>query len=340
MNIIKKTLLLMAFAIVAAGASAAGVKLSKLQKDLQQEVLNHMLNNGISASVDNEDQSVTYSINGENYFITFEKADKNIYYIHRYSFNLEGKNKRVAVMAANEVNKKSDIKSYVKGNEVYLIMPVYAIDAFSFCNVFPIATEAFKGVSQIFKDSYYELEKNESKGSKNIVDELGGNQGKPQKSSQGFTIGKGNNGPAVGGKGVIVIAQDNPVLQDERCLSISKFELCSVDKQGEVLINYNDNIRKAKTQFVKARVNVESTQPGNFRLGIRIYNPNGKLMLPSQDAAFTTVTPVSFSKAGKSQTIELYKFGSSDSSLWIPGEYTIELYDGNIIIDKYSFNVL
>lgn len=133
----------------------------------------------------------------------------------------------------------------------------------------------------------------------------------------------------------IVVIQQEP----QSDIYISGLELCNVGFADNEISAYGKPLYEKDMQFLKACVKAESINSGKYNINVRILNSKGKPILPDAKAKYTISSDVTFAKAKKTYDIEFDKFGSRTTKVWTKGEYTFEVYDGDILIMNEKFEI-
>lgn len=318
----KKTRFILAIAsfLIASNVIAQKVTLNEVQKKAQKATFDYLRTKRYSPSIDTNDQSVCYKVNDVLFWITFEgNYSPLLYTIHRkpIKFNKDNKLKQkieVAEKAANMVNAESTAKAFVNEAKVEFCLPVYAATPEDFQKVFDRSMGAFTNIKKLFDEKY-------KKGAY-IAD----------------TIHRyWNNLDTT----AIVVPQNNMVgTIPTKNMSISRISVRVVDSDGSVVSDYDKGIRKSSCRYLQEKVTLKASKEGVYKLGVKLYTPDGKLLLPAKGARFTTITTIDVQKANKPAEYELLMFGSNNGKIWKAGEYKIEFYEDDMNIYSDAINIL
>lgn len=310
-------------ALLCSGAmSAQKVTLNDAQKKAQKSVIEFLRTKHYSPSIDTNDQSVCFKRGDILYWITFEgNSSPLLYTIHRKGIkfandkdNTINRRREIAVQAANMVCAKRVVKAYMNGNKVDFCLPIYAATPEDFQNVLSTGLEAFDNIKKTFDESY-------SKG-RIVADSIHNYW-----SNHDTTV-------------VVVPQQNVTEVTKQQNLSIKSFSVRVVDSGDVVISDYDKSIRKSSCRYLQERVELSAKDNGAYKLGIKLYTPDGKLLVPNEDARFTTITTINVQKANKTNTYELLKFGSDDGKVWKAGEYRIDFYEDDTKIYSNTINIL
>lgn len=303
-------------------AMAQSVILNDVQKKAQKSIIEFLRTKHYSPSIDTNDQSVCFKKDDVLYWITFEGSHSPLLYtIHRKGIkfasekdNTLNRRREIAEKAANMVCAQRVVKAYMNGNKVDFCLPMYAATPEDFQKVFGAGMAAFDNIKQSFDYNY--------KKGRIIADSI---------------HNYWNNLDTT----VVVVPQNNVVeVAKQRNLSISSFSVRVVDAGGSVISDYDKSIRKNNCRYLQERVEVKANNDGVYKLGVKLYMPDGKLLVPYKDARFTTITSINVPKANKANTYELLKFGSDNGNIWKAGEYKIEFYEDDTKIYSNTINIL
>lgn len=303
-------------------AVAQNVTLNEVQKKAQKSIIEFLRSKHYSPSIDTNDQSVCFKKNDMLYWITFEgNSSPLLYTIHRKGIkfasdkdNTLNRRREIAEKAANMVCAQRVVKAYMNGNKVDFCLPMYAATPEGFQQVFNASMAAFDNIKQVFDNNY--------KKGRVIADSI---------------HSYWNNLDTT----VVVVPQNNaPEVARQRSLSVSSFSVRVVDAGGSVISDYDKSIRKSQCRYLQERVELTAKNDGVYKLGVKLYTPEGKLLVPNKNARFTTITTVDIPKANKTNTYELLKFGSDNGKVWKAGEYKIEFYEDDTVVYSSTINIL
>ena len=288
-------------------------------KKAQRAIIEYLRANDRSATIDTRDNSVNFRFKDVLYWITFEGSSPVLYTVHRNGLNFESDSLfkfRFAVNAANEVNRKSNIKCFYENKRVKFVLQTYAKEPSDFYGGLKKMVRAFEDVDKMFKESY---EKSYSKWRKDSIE-------RAKKDSI-------ENAPTV-------IKQTGS--SKLKVANVSFANYSGVDDKATVLSDYNQPLRKISCKFIKTRLDVTCPDKGIFKLGLRIMDPSGKPMLPTRSVEYSVTVNLEISKANKAHMIEFDGFGSEKGGFWKAGEYKVEVYDfeKGALLYTTSFNIL
>lgn len=303
-------------------AQAQKVAVTPQQEKAQKSIMDALRTKGFSPSIDTEDQSVCFSSGGVFFWITIEgKNAPLLYTIHRRSIKFSddkdhqlARKKEIAEKAANRVSAETQVKAYLNGNKVDFVFPMYADTPENFGKVLAKGLDAFKNVKEKFDNGYMA-----SKASVDSIHRYWNNVDTtyiviPQKKvSEALVASK---------------------------LNVKGIEARVVDGKDQVVTDYDMSIRKNKCFFLQEKIILTAEKSGVYKIGVKLYAPNGKLILPEANAKYTTSTLVNVAKANKEGNYELTKFGSDDNKVWKAGEYKIEFYNEDELIYSDAINIL
>lgn len=303
-------------------ALAQHATLNEVQKKAQKSVIEFLRSKGYSPSIDINDQSVCFKKKDIFFWITFEGNNAPLLYtIHRKGIKFANNNdkslnrrREVAEKAANMVCAQRVVKAYMNGSKVDFCLPLYAATPEDFQQVFNVSMEAFDNIKKTFDENY--------KKGRVIADSIH------------------NYWSSVDTSVVVVPQKDVENQMSQRNLTINGISVCVVDGDDNVISDYDRGIRKKNCQYLRERVEMSAKADGIYKLGVKLYTPEGKLLVPSKDARYTTITTIDVPKANRVGEYELLKFGSDDGEIWKAGEYKIEFYEGETKIFTDAINIL
>lgn len=276
----------------------------------QKALLEHLRTNGIAPSVDTRDNSVCFKSNNVFYWVTFDEDSPILYTLHRKGLNFDTDpafKSSCARVACNEVNRTHKIKCIINNKHIEFIMQTYAKDPSDFHGGLRKMLAAFKDVDVTFKNTY----------------------------NKAFDKWKKDS-----------IAENTPITPDKPIgnspLKVTYIAFGNFDAKGEVISEYNQPLRKSACRFIKATLDVESSEKGIFKVGMKIINPDGKTMVATKGVDYSSTTNIEIKKANKAQECELDSYGSEKTDFWKAGEYKVEIYDFEKGTQLYTttFNIL
>lgn len=307
------SLIVMSF-VIALGAMAQS-RLNSTEQKAQDALRDFFRSKNRAYNIDAQDNSFLFKEGDVVYWVTFKSASSSspviLYTLQRkgFKYEKEGTFKAECVYeACNEVNRSNHVvKAICKGKEVFFYSEMYAKSPEDFYNVLDQNVDAFKGVPETYKKTYAAA-----------LDAW-------RKDSIA------QNAPLV---------IDQPVGKSE--LTVSSVSFCSRDTKGNILVDYDAPLRKSNVNCIVAEVALEAAEKGVYKIGMKIYNPDGKIMLPKAGAEYTTTKNFTLPKAKVPYGVELDPYGSDSADTWKAGEYKVEIYDcekGDLLKTE-SFNIL
>ena len=276
----------------------------------QRALVEHLRAVGLTPSIDTRDNSVCFKSNGVFYWVTFDENSPVLYTIHRKGLKFDEDpafKPSCARVACNEVNLKHKIKCIYKDKRIEFIMQTYAKDPSDFHGGFRKMLAAFKDADETFKSTY----------------------------DKAFDQWKKDS-----------IAQNEPRipkdLRQTSCLKVTYIAFGNFDAKGNVISDYNQPLRKSSCKYIKATLDVSSSEKGIFKIGMKIISPDGKAMVTTKGVDYCSTTNIEIKKINKTQECELDSYGSDAKDFWKSGEYKVEIYDFEKGAQLYSttFNIL
>lgn len=298
--------------------------LNDSERVAQKSMMEYLRSKGYSPAIDNRDESVNFKKNDILYWITFQgNASGILYTLHRRPIKLNSSEKtpeqinqvcEVAEKAANLVNATEPYKVIVRGPKVEFEYPIYCQTAKEYQEIFPHIFKTLSASKDKFDAQF-------PKG-RNITDSIHHywlnldtiHRVVPQKEIRGT--------------------------KNARNLSISRIAVRNLSGADQVMSDYDQGLRKNKCQYLQEKIALIADNPGLYKVGVKIITPDGKILVPSSDATYTTITTINVSKAKKENEYELLKFGSDQGNLWEAGEYKIQFFEDEAMIFEDSFNIL
>lgn len=324
----KKLITLVAVMAAFLFASPAASAFNAIERTSQMAVLNYLNNQGYDTRVDNDDNSVMFfiekkigkKVEKKFYYITFKGDGKGVLYtLHAapVKFEFEDKDVRARKMeaaekAGNLMNPNGPVKVYLANNRLNFTYPIFAKNPDDYLKVLP-----------------------------NLIDEID----KTRDNDYDFYLKKGEaktdsihkywakNDPDK----IVVRQPNNNVGSNQRNLTVSDPYFRNVDANGNQLDDYNARLRKVDLRYVQPKVTVTSPNKGNFKLGVKIINPKGKILVPTPESNMTIVSVVEADKKGK--VVELGWFGTDQPDFWEVGQYNVIFYEDDNELYRINMDV-
>lgn len=276
----------------------------------QKALVEYLRANGMTPSIDTRDNSVCFKSNDIFYWVTFGEKSPVLYTIHRKGLKFDEDpafKPSCARVACNEVNRKHNIKCFYNEKRIEFIMQTYAKDPSDFHGGFRKMLEAFKDADITFKNTY---DKAFDQWKKDSVE-----QNKPIISN---------------------------MLNATSPLKVTYIAFGNFDAKGNVISDYNQPLRKSSIKYIKASLDVSSSEKGIFKIGMKIISPDDKVMVATKGVDYCSTTNIEIKKINKTQECDLDSYGSDAEDFWKAGEYKVEIYDFEKGVQLYSttFNIL
>lgn len=300
----------MAIGLCLSVSTMAQAPLTEEGTKAQKALIEHLRANSMTPSIDTRDNSVCFKSNDVFYWVTFEESSPVLYTIHRKGLKFDGDSlfkPSCARVACNEVNRKHKIKCTYNEKRVEFIMQTYAKNPSDFHGGFRKMLSEFKDVDVTFKNTY----------------------------DKAFDQWKKDS-----------IAQNKPIVPPtpvgKSPLSVTYIAFGNFDAKGNVISDYNQPLRKSACQYIKASLDVSSSDKGIFKIGMKIISPDGKAMVATKGVDYCSTANVEIRKTDKVQECELDPYGSDASDFWKAGEYKVEIYDfeKGALLYSTTFNIL
>lgn len=297
--------------------------LNTAEKLAQQKVYDYLKSNRYQVEIDDSDGSVNFfNKAGEYYYITFKGQNGGVMYtLHArplkldhpdYSAEEQAMQRERAIVKANYMNIANPYKTYVQGYKVQFVFPIFAQTAEEYVKIFDRVLTSMGKTKESF-DSY---------GSKALA------------YTDSIHRAWKN-----GGSDRIVLPQpvESASLNTVAIMNVAEPMFRNVNSGNTVLSNYGMPLKKSNLKFVETKLSVLGVAKGKALISMNIIAPNGKLIVPSTDTDRTLIQEIDVDK--KPKEVTLIPFGTSDSEFWQEGEYTVEFYDGDKLLEKTSFYV-
>ncbi len=303
-------------------ADMYAVKLNDSEKEVQRSLVEFLRSRKFAPSIDANDQSVCFKKDGVLYWIEFKgNSDMMLYTLYRNGVNYAkpddpklSHKSEVAMMATNMINTNGVVKAYQRGGTASFCMSMYAKTPTAFQEAFASQMRALSTVKDDF-DKYYKY-------CKAKVDSI---------HRYWYDLDTA---------AVVMEQRATFTAAPARNLEISRISVRNIDVNDNIISDYDQGIRKSKASFLQPKVTLKADQSGMYKVGMKLYTPNHKLLLPSKDARFTTISTIKVAKGNKEAEYDLLKFGSKNPDDWAPGEYKIEFYEDDTLIYTDAINIL
>ena len=300
------------FALTIAAQNPLTVDGSNAQKAL----VDYLRLNGMAPTIDTRDNSVCFKSNGIFYWVTFDESTPVLYTIHRkgLKFDEDAKFKAsCARVACNEVNRKHSIKCTYNNRRVDFVLQTYAKNPSDFHDSFRKNLAAFRDVEDTYKKVYETAYKQWEKDS---IEQAGR-------------------------------FKTPDVLPGNSPLTVSYIGFANFDAAGNMISDYDQPLRKSAIRFIKASLDVVSTEKGLFKLGMKVYyvpsdKPSGILVRNNNSSDYSATQNLEVKKTKKAIECVIGPVGSDADGFWEAGEYRVEIYDYETgsVIHSTTFNVL
>lgn len=327
MNILKK--LLMAVLVLTGcsmGMMAQKKAIAVKEPSTREAIMNYLRVQGFSPKYFSDDNSINFKWKKEVYWITTDRKEKvTRYTVHCFPVEFKknpkdpgrlNRQREVAAQATNAINASHDYKMFLKGNSVNIEFPIYASNVKDFLNVFPDLLLAMENAKRDFQKSF--------RASRAVCDSI-----------HGFWM---NNDTTI--RVMKQPAQNVAIKKHNANIKIISTSARNVTSGGSVISDYDQGLRTSKMEFLQPKITYTASNKGTFKIGVKIYTPDKKLLLPAKDARYTIVSTVTVKKTDKELEQDLDIFGSKEKDAWEPGEYIIEYYEDDIPVYNDAFNLL
>lgn len=318
----KKIFSIVAVALCVVFCSNVAKSITRAEQEAQTAVRNYFNSRGWETKIDKSDNSVNFYRDDILYWVTFQEKENGVLYtLHRKPIKMDSEDKGLeqrrienSIIAANLMNKSNPFKTVVTGAKVEFVFPILAATPQDFTEVFPSVYATMKNVKRDFDNNF--------KSARMVTDSI-------------HNFWRNNDTT------LMVIPQKSVQIANNNVISLTmqkNVDFRILDEAGEVITPYGQSIRLGNLQFIQAQIAVSAKKKGIYTIGMDIYMPNGKKLVPFSDAYYTTETTVEVNT--KPTVVDLESFGASDGSFWQLGEYKVVFYDGNNEIGSTTFHVI
>lgn len=302
--------------LLACIANVKAAELTPEQQKAQQKLIAYLVQIDYDPAIDTSDNSVCFRRDGILYWITIEENSPMLYTMHRKGYKIStegGYDYNLSVKAANEVNNQLRmLKLNVLQNKVDVTLPVYAVKAEDFTNVFLKNMTLLSQADSMFKMEYHKAKKAaESADTAERAREA-------EKEDQ-------NNAAPSELEGYVV--------------SMS-FRLINTD--GTPKTAYDAPMRKYDTRYIQPRFSFAGyggKDPKQFTVRFKIYMPDGTL-IEAQGRKYSSEATITLSKSKKPVYVEVPEFGIDNANFWKAGEYKVECEESGSVFYTTSFTLL
>lgn len=309
-------------ALLMAGMSShTALALNFIEQAAQTELISKLKENDYRPRVDGENGNVMITKNDETVWITIKGQSSPLYYtinVKGYNFVKENEHltleqrRNLAAKTAAEINNQTTCKVKYDNGDVSFYMPMYSSSP----------SDVVKSIDTIFKQltsakSQFTTQYNQNQAAyiKKLKEE-------PEK------------------KAYVVVEQISELPKTNIKCNITGYAVRVVDGSGNEVIGYDKSIRKDKAMFIQESIQVTSEEKGVCAVGVKIYNPDGQLMVPFPSAKYTTINVFEVNKPKKGTDIQLEKFGFDQPGKWAAGDYRLEFVINDQTVYTGSFTIL
>lgn len=276
----------------------------------QKALVEYLRSIGITTTIDTRDNSVCFKTKDVFYWVTFDESSPVLYTIHRKGLKFDDDpafKPSCARVACNEVNRKHNIKCTTNEKHVDFMLQTYAKNPSDFHGGFDRMLNAFKDVDVTFKNTY-------------------------DKTFDAWVKDS--------------IARSKPITPDVPLgvspLKVTAISFGNFDSKNFVITDFDQPLRKSSVKYIRTKLEIESTEKGIFKVGMKIFNPDKKAMIATKGVEYCTTSNIEIKKSNKKQEFILDSFGSNTDNFWKAGEYRVEIYDFEKGSKLYTttFNIL
>jgi len=307
--------MLMAVSTLASARDAAP-RLNSAETQARREVQAYLNSRNISNQIDNEDQTLAFRYGEVLYWVTFKgNKDKMLYTLSRnFIWVVDPDNKKkdfTALMdqanfTANYINRHSPVKATCEKGIMNFTLQAYYATPGEFNAALTNNLGLFKDIKNLYgKGKHYAKTKCDS-----IQDHWLNYHPDVVVIEQPKANRSLNTAPA------IKLEAD-----------VNSFAIQSLDASGATIIPAGSSLYCDRCMYLQACLKVKGNEKGDATIGVKIINPDGKLMVGNASDTYTLTTYTEVDKKYGKKALLFSAFGATDTSTWKPGEYTIEFYD-------------
>lgn len=319
----KFRLIILALLMMAGMSSYTALALTPFEQSAQTELISGLTKKGYKPAIDDKNGNILIN-KGEN---TFWISVKGLRMPLLYTVNIKGyvfnkpsndftieERREIASRTAWATDKDTECKVVYDNGEVRFFMPIYASSSEDVVNVidkvFSVLADAHKTFTSLL----------------------------PKKQSE--YASENSNLLKMEGKDYVVVEPVFNLPSTSVKCAVNGFSVRVVDSFDKEVIGYDKSIRKDQALYIQESVNISSEEAGICALGVKIYNPAGKLMVPFPSARYTTINIIDVKKNKKGAQYQLEKFGYDKAGKWIAGEYRIEFVINGKVVYNGTFTIL
>lgn len=122
-------------------------------------------------------------------------------------------------------------------------------------------------------------------------------------------------------------------------LVITRIELANTHKDNTIIDLYGEDLFSDKVLYLKPRVTYVGKTSGDVVLRVKWFDKDGKLIRanPNVTPGFSQENEYNIGTGERNNTLFLGGFGYDNPGRWKPGNYRMEIWQGNIFLKEYSF---
>lgn len=298
-----KTLRILTLAVVTvlSMSALADKSLSESAKKAQTSLVEYLRLSGITPSIDARDQSVCFKKGGVFYWVTFDESSPVLYTLHRKGIKFD-----------NEEDFKPNCALYASNqvNRKYKVKCFYKDNRVDFMlQTYAKEPSSFHACLNKMIESFDGIENSFREAYDACVQSIP--------------------------------VPTPPAKTGSSPMEVTYIAFANFDGSGNMISDYNQPLRKNELRYVRASIDVESSEKGLYKIGLRIVSPDGKALVPNGQN-YSSTTNIEIKKKNKTMECDLEQYGSDEADFWKAGEYKVEIYDfeKNDLLYSTTFNVL
>lgn len=303
-----KTLRIFSFAIalfISMGMTAQSNSLTEAGNKAQKSLMEYLRVNGFAPSVDTRDNSVMFKTNNVLYWVSFEQDAPVLYTLHR----------KPIVFADDYEDYYPSCVRYAcdSVNRVHHVKATFNAKA----RRVDFTLETFAKEPSDFHGGFYKM--------------LLAFKDVDKTFTEAYDRAVKLRGPIV-----------PPTPIGNSPLKISYIGFGNFDASGNKLSDYDQPLRKSAVRYIKASIDIEASEKGLYKVGMKLYNPDGRMMNAAKGVEYASTANVEITKKDKPMECEFRPYGSDEADFWKAGEYKVRIFDYETgsMIHETSFTIL
>ena len=124
-------------------------------------------------------------------------------------------------------------------------------------------------------------------------------------------------------------------------LVVTRIELANTHRDNTIVDLYGEELFSDKVMYLKPRVTYVGKTSGDVILRVKWFDTDNKLIRISTNvtAGFSQEGEYNIGIGERNNTLFLNGFGYDNAGRWKPGNYRLEIWQGNIFLKEHSFTI-